>query len=308
MARKSGYLTPEEAEKILQCKRIRIGFIDSVETTAVKTMIETAKQNGRFGDKVLMVINPLYIHIPSWQRKLRVINALRIGIDYNEYKWEIPKIIYIDDKLKVIDGMHRIYGAAKVGIDAVTVEIIDGMTEREAIRYFLDQRDRRNMSPVDTYNAAIEANIPEYIMLRKICTRNNVQVRGDKDGIENPVGIFTSISDGINLVKNNPCLLDKILKLIKKLQWGGGNIYNAKVYSAKVIRVLKKLYAYYEDRQKVMEKILLKNCKGVEYFNDNLEDKCQESIFDILASVIEENINIEPIQKNNKVKRIAKLS
>lgn len=145
-------------------------------------------------------------------------------------------------------------------------------------------------------------------MLRKICTRNNVQIRGDKDNIENPVGIFTSISDGINLAKNNPCLLDKILKLIKKLQWGGGNIYNGKVYSAKIIRVLKKLYAYYEDKQKIMEKILIKNCKGAEYFNNNLEDKCQESIFDVLAAIIEENINIVPAKQNNKVKYIAKLN
>ena len=308
MARKSVYFTAEETESILQNERIRIGFVGDVETTVVKTMIETAKQNGRFGDKVLMVINPVYIHVPAWQRKLNSVNALKIGVEYNKYKWEVPKIIYIDGVLKVIDGMHRIYGAVKAGRDAVTVEIIDGITEREAIKYFLDQRDRRNMSPVDTYNAAIEANIAEYIMLRKICTRNNVQVRGDKDNVENPVGIFTSISDGIRLVKNNPYLLDKILKLIKKLQWGGGNIYNYKVYSAKVIRVLKKLYAYYEDNQKIMEKILLKNCKGAEYFNNNLEDKCQESIFDILAAVIEENINIVPMQNNNKVKRIAKLS
>lgn len=146
MIKRSVYFTAEETEGILQYERTKIGFIGDVETTAVKTMIETAKQNGRFGDKVLMVINPIYIHIPIWQRKLNIVNALKIGTEYNKYKWEVPKIIYIDGKLKVIDGMHRIYGAIKAGMDAVTVEIIDGITEREAIRYFLDQRERRHMS------------------------------------------------------------------------------------------------------------------------------------------------------------------
>jgi len=85
------FLTPVEVEAEMQKAREKDGFNGKVEETAVKTMIETALHNGRYGDKDLMVISPEYIHVPIWQRKLRISKALNIGNDYDRHKWEVPK-------------------------------------------------------------------------------------------------------------------------------------------------------------------------------------------------------------------------
>lgn len=290
---KKVYLTAMEVEMELEEARKKIGFVPGVEKTAIKTMVETAKQNGKFGDKLLLVTSPVYIHVPTWQRKLSIPRAQAIGNSYNKYKWEVPKLLYHDGKLSCIDGMHRLYGAFLGGVENVTLEIITDLTEAEAIDIFLEQSsDRKKMSPSDIYGAAIEAGKPEYIRLRDICKKNNVRIKGDKT-VSNPVGIFTSISDGISLTRNNPELLDKILKLIGKLQWNGGNIYEGKAYSAKVIRVLRRLYAYHEGEEKLLEGILLSSCKGAEYFKVNLSEKWQDGLFDFLSEIIEDNMNVK---------------
>ena len=287
------YLTPVEVEAEMQKAREKDGFVGKVEETAVKTMIETALHNGRYGDKDLMVISPKYIHVPVWQRKLRISKALNIGNNYDRHRWEIPQILYLNGKLCVVDGMHRIYGSFKGGIDSVTVEIITDITEKEAINLFLGQtNDRTNMSPTDTYQAAIAAEKPEYIKLRSICTKNNVQIKEDTDTVKNPVGILTSISDGVNMARTNPELLNKILLLINRLQWNGGeNASEGKAYSAKVLRVLKKLYSFYPNNEKELEKILLSNCGGAKYFRDNLAKPWQDALFDHLASIVNQNMD-----------------
>lgn len=45
-----------------------IPFIGGVEKTYTKDAIVQAKTNGRQHDKMTLVVNPLYIHIPEWQR------------------------------------------------------------------------------------------------------------------------------------------------------------------------------------------------------------------------------------------------
>lgn len=287
------FLTPLEVEAEMQKQRAKVDFAGKTEEAAVKTMIDTAKQNGKFGDKILMVLSPVYIHIPSWQRKLTISRALSIGNNYNKYKWEVPKILYCNGKLWCVDGMHRIYGAFRGKLEAVSVEIMTDISEKEAINLFLSQTDdRSHMSPVDTYHAAVAAGKPEYLKLRSICTKNNVQIKGDVGTVKNPVGILTSISDGVSMARSNPELLNKILRLINKLQWNGyENLSEGKAYSAKVLRVLKKLYSYYPDNEKDMEKILLTYCRGAKYFRDNLAEPWQDSLFDHLSGVVAQHMD-----------------
>lgn len=282
------YLFPFEVETEMQKQRENDGFTGKVEEAAIKTMVETAKQNGKFGDKILIVLSPEYIHIPDWQRKMKISRALSIGNNYNRYKWEVPKILYYKGKLWCVDGMHRIYGAFRGKMKMITVEIMDDITEKEAIDLFLNQTDdRSHMSPMDTYHAAIAAGKPEYLKLKSICTKNNVQIKGDTGTVKNPSGILTSISDGVNMAKSNPELLNKILRLINRLQWNGyESVTEGKAYSAKVLRVLKKLYSYYPENEKDLEKILLANCKGAKYFRDNLAEPWQDSLFDHLAGIV----------------------
>lgn len=305
MAKKRVILTPAEAEEELNKARKEAYFTPEVEKASIKAMVETAKQNGKFGDKILMVLSPVYIHIPKWQREVNIPRSMNIGTAYNKYKWEAPKILYWDGKLYCIDGMHRIYGAYLGKLENVTVEIITDMTEQKAIDLFLEQgTDRKKMSPSDIYTAALEAKKPAYIKLKEICTKNHVQVKGDTP-LDNPVGVLTSISDGISMVKSNPSLLNRILKLIGKLQWNGADIYGGKAYFAKILRVMKKLYAYYDGQEKMLENILVCNCKGAKYFKDNIAEKFQDTLFDYLSDIVNQNVEVVVLAEKRSKRKVA---
>ena len=280
------YLTAKEAEREMQEVRNNQGFTGKMETDYVSRMIKDAKRNSMVGDKLQLVVDPIYIHIPEWQRRLKLARAYSIGNGYNKYKWDVPKVLFHEGKLFVIDGQHRIFGAFKANMDSVVVEIMECSPE-EAIDLFINQsKDRSKMQPMDIYHAAIAGNKAEYVQLKTICNKHNVAVKGD-DNEENTVGTLTSISDGISLVHTNPELLDSMLNLLGELQWNGyADSYNGKAYTAKIIRALKALYAYCEGKTDEMEQALITRCKGTEFFVENVMDKTQAQIFDYLSDIV----------------------
>jgi len=287
MARKR-FLKATEVEKIFDEARERDMDFSTGEVAIIRTIVETAKRNGRIGDKVQLVIPPHYVHIPRWQRTADLLKASNIGANYNSCKWDVPKIICLNGKLVCCDGMHRLLGALLAEKTDVVVEYME-ITEMEAIELFLNQtKDKNAMKPMDYYNASIEANKPAYVGFKEVCHKYNVQVKGD-DALPNPVGIFTSISDGVRMDK---ATLDKVLNLINKLRWNGkvnGNSATT-VYGAKVIRSIQKIYAYYNGNETQMERILLQNCKGTEWFIENLADMPQYYIFDMLNKIVSDSL------------------
>ena len=80
------YLTSKQVEAKLQEVRKEREFTGKVEKESVKVIVETAKRNGNFGDKTLVCIDPVYVHIPVWQRKLYVPAATAIGENYDRHK------------------------------------------------------------------------------------------------------------------------------------------------------------------------------------------------------------------------------
>ena len=246
-----------------------------------------------------MVVDPSEIHIPDWQRRIKLERAYSIGNNYNSYKWDEPKVLLYKGILLCIDGQHRIYGAFKAGKEGVVVEVME-CTLEEAIDLFLSQSsDRAKMQPMDIYHAALAAMKPEYVKLHDICAKHNVAVKGD-DITDNTVGTLTSISDGVGFTKANPELLDRMLALLGKLGWNGyADSYNGKAYTAKIIRALKRLYAYCEGRTTEMEEALIKNCKGTEFFVNNIIDKTQAQIFDYLSDIVRYEME-SPFTDNKK--------
>lgn len=280
------YLKAKEAEMEMQEAREKNGFTGKNEKILIANMVKNAKMNSRIADKLLMVVDPSEIHIPDWQRRIKLERAYSIGNNYNSYKWDEPKVLLYKGILLCIDGQHRIYGAFKAGKEGVVVEVME-CTLEEAIDLFLSQSsDRAKMQPMDIYHAALAAMKPEYVKLHDICAKHNVAVKGD-DITDNTVGTLTSISDGIGFTKANPELLDRMLALLGKLGWNGyADSYNGKAYTAKIIRALKRLYAYCEGRTTEMEEALIKNCKGTEFFVNNIIDKTQAQIFDYLSDIV----------------------
>lgn len=280
------YLKAKDAEREMQTVREADGFIGNNEKLLIGNMVKNAKRNSRIGDKLQLVIDPKQIHIPEWQRRIKLSIAYDIGNNYNSYKWDCPKVLLSHGQLVCIDGQHRIYGAFKSGRDEVVVEIMECSME-EAIDLFLTQsKDRTKMQPMDIYRAALFAGKSEYVTLHDICAKHNITVKGD-DTDENTVGTLTSITDGVKLIRINPELLNSILALLGKLGWNGyADSYNGKAYTSKIIRSLKKLYAYSEGRTAEMEEALLKRCTGTEFFVENIMDKTQPQIFDYLSEIV----------------------
>ena len=103
------YLTAKEAEKEMQEARKADGFTGKMETGYISRMIKDAKRNSMIGDKLQLVVDPMYIHIPEWQRRLKLARAYAIGNTYNKYKWDVPKVLFLKGKLYVIDGQHRLF-------------------------------------------------------------------------------------------------------------------------------------------------------------------------------------------------------
>lgn len=175
------YMTSKQVEETMQKARKEQEFIGKTEKESVKVIVATAKRNGNFGDKTLVCIDPVYVHIPVWQRKLYVPAATNIGENYNRHKWEVPKVLYLPSgKLICVDGMHRLYGAFLGKIETVTVELITDMTEKEAIQLFLDQTARRPMSPADTYKAGVKAGRTDCLTLKELAGRYHIAIRGTK--------------------------------------------------------------------------------------------------------------------------------
>ena len=280
------YVEARVIEAEMQKARELEGFVDKVEQITIEQMVRNAKANSRFGDKILTTINPLHVHIPEWQRMCDVLSAQEIGNRYNPHKWEVPKLLYNNGILICVDGMHRIYGAFKSKINGVVCEIIE-CSMSEAIDLFLDQTvSRRKMTPTDYYRAALANGDENYINLKAICNKYNVAVKGDT--IENQIGIFTPITDGIRSIQRNGCeLLEEIIKLITDLNWNGyADTYNGKAYTAKIIRVFHSLFAYYEGRTSDMKEILISKCFGTEFFVENIMELTQAQIFDSLSTVV----------------------
>lgn len=131
---KRSYLTAKEAEQVMQETRNQDGFTGKNEKILVNTMVKNAKANNRIGDKLLMVIDPKYIHIPEWQRNIRLEKAYAIGNNYDKYKWDAPKILLFEDKYLCIDGQHRIFGAFKAKKEDVVCEVMECTMEEKDLR------------------------------------------------------------------------------------------------------------------------------------------------------------------------------
>lgn len=99
-----------------------------------------------------------------------------------------------------------------------------------------------------------------------------------------------------------------MLALLGKLGWNGyADSYNGKAYTAKIIRALRRLYAYCEGRVDEMEQALIEHCNGTEFFVNNIMDKTQAQIFDYLSEIVRYEMESPFTEKKRKtVKRNVK--
>ena len=100
---KRAYLTAKEVEEKLTALRTLRGYETVTEIKINEDKVEEAKAKRGNGDKTIISVNPILVHIPVWQRMLNVRRAEDIGKNYDPYKWELPKVVYKDGLFIVID-------------------------------------------------------------------------------------------------------------------------------------------------------------------------------------------------------------
>ena len=140
---RNGKLEPMEVETMMNEARMLNNIIEVGERMIVSDKMEEARSKHDGREKAIISINPLLIHVPDWQRDLTISDAKKIGAEFSPYKWDLPKIMYKDNKFYVVDGMHRVIGSYFGNIKLIQVEVLIGITEYEAINLFLSQQWHR---------------------------------------------------------------------------------------------------------------------------------------------------------------------
>lgn len=83
---RNGKLEPMEVETMMNEARMLNNIIEVGERMIVSDKMEEARSKHDGREKAIISINPLLIHVPDWQRELRVSIAKKIGSEFSSYK------------------------------------------------------------------------------------------------------------------------------------------------------------------------------------------------------------------------------
>lgn len=277
------YMSPIETEKWIDNRR---------ETEKEESELACAMNSSiSFGAKKYIIIDPTFIHVPLWQRHTDMAKATEIAESYEERKFDPVKACVTNNHLMGIDGMHRTIARIKRNeklkekgkpTEKILVEILD-CTEDEAINTFLGQQSgRKTMTVGDTYRAAIEAGLPEYMNFKRIFEENRIQISEELTEIENPIGVVRPSRTMLRLSNRKESVLNESIKLIRDLDWCGS--VNKNAYTLRNINVLIRMITIYGSDVKMK---LLKHCKGAVYFESSVSPiKSNAELYDFLVSEI----------------------
>lgn len=239
------------------------------------------------GGKKYIQIDPTLIHIPTWQRDTDFATAEGISVNFDENQFDPIKVYIKNGKLYVADGAHRLIAFILRNISMkkqlmILVEVLN-CDEEEARKVFLAQKiGRKTMSNNDMYRAAIEENEPDYIAFRNICKANDIQIPSDEEIINNPIGVLNPSSMMLRMAKKENELMNKIVVLIKELNWTGSN---KNAITPRNIKTIKKIYA--NNKNINVEEKMLQNCKGASFYEAKvLPVKNDAELYDILSAEI----------------------
>lgn len=264
-------------------------WIDEQRETDVETEISEVRGALKYpmtiGNKKYITINPLFVHIPEWQRSTDMAKAKEIEENFNESKFDPIKVFLIDGKLYVADGAHRLaaFIMRKEEKLKILVEIIDCKTMCEAVLVFLGQQaGRKPMSVSDMYRAGIEANEEDYINFKMIFDAYNIQISADLNRKENPIGKVTPTMNLLRMAKRRPESLKHAIVMIKELKWCGSVEKNA--FTQRNINVLLKMESIHGTETL---NLLKKHCSGAAFYESKVFPvKSNAQLFDILESEI----------------------
>lgn len=126
-----------------------------------------------------LFIDPLYQRDHTDAGAEKLINAIATRFDAN--KFEAPTVNLRPDGVKaVVDGGHRVNGAFRIGMQTITCRVIEIDPADEPSLYTQLNRDRRWVSPVQTFKAELAARNPAAIEIARVLAKNGLRVAASR--------------------------------------------------------------------------------------------------------------------------------
>lgn len=275
---------PRETEKFIVESRSE----KESEDTELSYVGSALRQPMTVGSKKYILINPKFIHVPTWQRDTDFAKAKEIQVNFDESKFDPVKVYYKNGKLYVADGAHRLIAVILINANLpdneqmmILVEVLD-CDEAEARTTFLGQQaGRKNMTINDMYRAAIENGEVDYLALKNICENNNIQITAEEKVIDNPVGKITASRAALRMAVNDTEMMQKTIDTMNALNWTGSE---KNVFVMRNFVVIKRLFANYGDE---VESKLIEHCKGAAFYEAKVVPvKSNAELFDVLVEAM----------------------
>lgn len=126
------YLNPEETEEWITSKR---KLSDEEEKTEIKNAL---RNSFGIGNKKYVLIDPVLIHVPNWQRTTDMAKTEEIAVNFDEDKFDPIKVYINEERFNVADGAHRLVSVIKRNINKNDkVKILAETQERDYIFYLM---------------------------------------------------------------------------------------------------------------------------------------------------------------------------
>ena len=269
------FATPSEVECFISENRV-----ENEEKELKEVSIAMSNSFG-IGKKRYILINPTFLHIPEWQRDTDMAKVKEISENYDESKFDPVKLYLVDGKLKVADGAHRV-AAFVINEEMKIMAEVLSCDEQNAVLTFLGQSAaRKAMTICDMYRAGVKANIEDYINLKNFFEEKNIQISVETDKIQNPIGIIRPSSTLIRMLRSDKEMLEKVIDLIRELEWNGSE---KNAYTVRNIQVLRKMISQFGTD---VEEKLLNKCKGASFYESKVAPIYKNAeLFDILSAEI----------------------
>ena len=173
--------------------------------------------------KLVMVkvpLNVLYVDL-TYQR-FRSKDILNLVGQYDVDKAKAIELNYREDeeRLYIIDGLHRVIAAILSGEEYILAFVYIGKTQTEEAELFRYQnKNRIPLKPGDDYKAGLTANHRDCLELQKLAKKYNLSIDGQKAGTAGQLRNIKTILEIIDSNENGIELLTWTFDLMKAASW-----------------------------------------------------------------------------------------
>lgn len=128
----------------------------------------------------------------DFQRETNVDGARHMAANYDRNQFQLPTVAPLGDgTYSVIDGLHRVEMARSLNIDTITCQVADVRTYEQRAELFTNlNRNRRWLTPTDTYKSELAAKKPWAIEVNKILAARGLEIRSKRS----PNGISSAMA------------------------------------------------------------------------------------------------------------------